>query len=74
MSRRVLPCGLGGVIGGHQVACCPLLSGRMAPLRTCGFGVSRMGVLASGRAFVAACLSEIPGPRLGGRCALTSLG
>ena len=33
MSRRVLPCGLGGIIGGHQVACWPLLSGRMVPLR-----------------------------------------
>ena len=32
------------------------------------------GRLASGRAFVAACLSETPGPHLGGRCALTSLG
>ena len=35
---------------------------------------SQMGVLASGCASVAACLSEIPGPHLGGRCALTSLG
>ena len=33
MSRRVSPCGLGGIIRGHQVACWPLLSGRMAPLR-----------------------------------------
>ena len=33
MSRRVLPCGLGGVIGGHQGACWPLLSGHMALLR-----------------------------------------
>ena len=40
----------------------------------CKLVSGRMGVLASGRAFVAACLSEIPGPHLGGRCALTSLG
>ena len=33
MSRRVSPCGLKGVIGGHQGACWHLLSGRMALLR-----------------------------------------
>ena len=55
MSRRVLPCGLGGVIGGHQVACWPLLSGRMALLRWF-LGLPVLDLWSSVSAAVAACL------------------
>ena len=55
MSRRVLPCGLGGVIGGHQEACWPLLSGRMAPLRWF-LGLPVLDRWSSVSAALAACL------------------
>ena len=55
MSRRVSPCGLGGIIGGHQVACWPLLSGRMVPLRWF-LGLPVMDFWSWVSAAVAACL------------------